>query len=437
MAVLGAGDMTIAGVLVLVPAIAAFLVASFRFPLRIALPAYAVLVPFGQGISTGLPGAFGSVSSILGICLGIALLLQVVTGRRRGMARLPATVPVWLGYLALAGASVLWTVRPQATAVSFAVLASHVLLFALIAIVQVEHDEFVRIEDAILIGGVAVVAFGLLQLTVLGGLPSSPEGSPRFGNGLLGPNNQAAALLLPLVIALVRILTRSRGPRWLNTIAVALLLVGILMTGSRGGLLAVVVIVVALGILVPRGRAAMVGLGAAALIVIGLVLSFNPAGIGERQLNRGDSSSGRTEIWAVGLHACETYCLTGSGWGTFPAVYALERASVPEARVLRRGIEWEPHNIWMLVGIETGLAGLVVVALGLGLTVLSAARLPARLRAPPLVALLAIVFAGFFLSYFEYKLFWLVLIYAVLAQNRAVAEVHNDHGSRPIVSTRP
>ena len=32
-------------------------------------------------------------------------------------------------------------------------------------------------------------------------------------------------------------------------------------------------------------------------------------------------STGRTEIWRLGLSACSDHCLAGSGWGTFPDVY--------------------------------------------------------------------------------------------------------------------
>jgi O-antigen ligase len=414
----------------LVPLLVAFLVACFRSPMGVALPAYALVLPFGQGITTGLPGAFGSVSSLLGIVLGLALLVQAVT-TRRAVTRMPAPVPVWLAFLALTGASVFWSLAPQTTVKSFSVLASLVLLFTLIALARVERTEFVRIEDALLLGGVASASYGLLQLLVLGGLPSSDAGSPRFGNDLLGPNNQAAALLLPLAIAIGRILLRSRGGVLLNLGAVTVMLVGVLMTGSRGGLLAVAVAIVVLTVATPRGRVVMLSLGVASLALITVVLLVNPAGIGERQVNQRDASSGREEIWSVGLHACRTYCLTGSGWGTFPDVYAEQRAFVPEARVLRNGTSYEPHNIWMLAGIEAGLLGLVLVAYALSLTVLSAVRLPATLRAPPLAALVATVFAGFFLSNLEYKFFWMVLIYVVLCQNYAATSAPGARQESP------
>ncbi|MCA1670863.1 MAG: O-antigen ligase family protein, partial [Actinobacteria bacterium] len=155
-------------------------------------------------------------------------------------------------------------------------------------------------------------------------------------------------------------------------------------------------------------------------VLLAAVLVFNPAGLGERQVTS-EGSSGRAEIWAVGLSACPTYCLTGSGWGTFPVVYKMEQASVPEARVLRRGVANQPHNIAMLAGIEAGVLGLLLVVVGLGLTLADALRLPAALRAPPVAALFGTFVSSFFLSNLEFKFFWMVLAYVALCQNYAAS----------------
>ncbi len=62
---------------------------------------------------------------------------------------------------------------------------------------------------------------------------------------------------------------------------------------------------------------AYIGVGVA---VIALVFLFHPGGIAQRVVAI-DSSSGRSNIWRVGLAAYPDYCALGSGWGTFPDVY--------------------------------------------------------------------------------------------------------------------
>jgi hypothetical protein len=36
----------------------------------------------------------------------------------------------------------------------------------------------------------------------------------------------------------------------------------------------------------------------------------------------GTGSSGRVELWALGMERCPEFCTIGSGWGTFSDVYA-------------------------------------------------------------------------------------------------------------------
>lgn len=404
----------------LIPVALAFVVAGLRDPVRVALPAYAVVVPFGSGITVFGRG-FGSLSSIVGIVLAAGLLFQLATVRRAS-ARIPATVPLWLALLALTGITIFWSLRPQATAAGFMSFASLVLLYAVIAVTRVDRAELTRFENALLLGGVASSCYGIAQLLFFGGLPVSEAGSVRFGNDLLGPNNQAAALLLPLAIALGRLVTRERQRRLLHLGVIGVLLTGIVMTGSRGGLVALVV-ALAVSIMASRqGRGLLIGYSVAGTLFVAALVVSQPGGIGERTLEKStetlhSASSGRSEIWSIALYSCETYCLTGAGWQMFPTVYAQSQSYVPDAQVLPSGATREAHNIWILVVIELGLAGFVLLLLALGTTVVSAFNLPDHLRGPPLAAVAGTVVASFFLSNLEYKFWWIALIYAVVCHN--------------------
>lgn len=411
-----------------VPFAIAFFVASMREPLRVALPAYALLLPYGSGLPAGLPSAFGSASSLTGLILGIGLLVQLAT-TRRGAPGLTAAAPLWLMFLGVAGVSVFWSMAPQVTVRSFAVLAGLVILYLLLVVSRIDREALQRTENALILGSVIVVGYGLAQLLFLGGLPSDTGGSPRFGNGLLGPNNQAAALILPMAISLTRTAVRPRlWDRLAHAGFAGLMLIGILMTGSRGGLLAAAVTGGVVALLTPRGRGALVSFGVAAMLVLAVVLLVNPVGVGARQANQTDSS-GRSEIWRVGITACQTVCVTGSGWGTFPRLYAQERASVPDVRVLRRGTAFEPHNIWLLAAIEAGFVGLVLMTAALLMTLVDALRLPTALRGPPVAALIGTLSAGFFLSNLEFKFFWMVLAYVALTASCTRADGASDDGS--------
>jgi O-antigen ligase len=410
-------------VLALAPLLLAFVVACFRDPLRYALPPYAVLIPFSSLLAIG-SGPFGSLSSLVGLLLGIALLAQLLTSRR-GSAQLGLALPIWLAYLGLSGLSLFWSIAPRATADDFLVLASQVLLFAALTITRFDEAALRRFGTALVLGGVLVVIYGLAQLTFLGGLPAPDGRAARFGNDLLGANNQAASLLLPLAIAVGRALSGPARSRVANTAAALMLLFGIMMTGSRGGLLATVAVLGAVVLLNAGRRAMKVALVVAAALVLVVVLVVKPGGVGQRQLKE-TSSSGRSDIWAVGLYACRLYCLTGAGGGAFPTVYHQELESVTDARVQERGSSFEPHNIFLLAVIEVGVLGLLLVVLGLSTALVGALRLPPAMRGPPVAALLGTVVSSFFLSNLEFKFFWAVLAYVAISTTVAAGQERRE-----------
>jgi hypothetical protein len=421
-------ELTTVFVVAVSPLVLAYVIACFRNPVRYALPPYAVLIPFGSSFKLA-PGAFGGVSSLLGLLLGVALVTQLIT-TRRGSVRIPLAVPVWLAFLALSGFSLFWTIAPGATFLDFRILASQVLLLVALVLTRFDERSLRLYATSLMVGGIAVVCYGLAQITLLGGLPgrrTGPgDGPPRFGDDLLGANNEAAALLLPLAVAASRALTETGRSRLFHGAATLLLLLGILMTGSRGGLLgALVVFVVVLWFgVAPRAR--KVAIAVTVTVLLSLALVFQPFGFGRRQVENSTNSSGRTDIWLVGAQACPLYCLGGAGWGAFPTVYQQELSSTPEARVQPRGATFEPHSIFLLAVIELGLPGLVLLIVGLVVAVVSAWRLPVGMRAPPLAALLSTVVSSFFLSNMNFKFFWAVIAYVAIAETVAAADATRE-----------
>jgi O-antigen ligase len=404
----------------LIPLLVAYVIAVLRDPLRWALPPYAMSLPFSSLFSIG-PGPFGSASSLLGMLLGAALLLQMVT-TRRSSPRLSMTVPIWLAFLALTGLTYLWSINRTATEDGVLVLASLVILFVALALSRFDRTALRRFEVAVIAGGVLVVCYGLYQLLFAGGLPSTIGGTPRFGDDLLDANNQAAALLLPLAIAASYALNGARASRLVHAAATGLLALGILLTGSRGGLIASIVVIAAVLALAAGRRTLKIAVATTAVVLLAVVLVVRPFGVGDRLFDRGNTSSGRTDIWIVALHACEEYCLFGAGWGAFPLVYQERLSEVPEAEAEGGRPAYETHNIFLNALVEAGVLGLILMVLGLGVGLRTALRLPTGLRGPPAAALLGHLVSSFFLSNLEYKFFWAMLAYIVISESVAAAE---------------
>jgi O-antigen ligase len=420
--------------LVAAPLLLLGLLACLREPMRVALPVYAALIPFGSAISLG-PSRYGSASSVMGLVVAVGLVFGLASGRR-GAARIAPSVAVWLFFLGIAVASALWSLNRAETISGLAVLGSLVAVYVLAALSDVDRVVLNRVENGLIAGGVAAFGYGVFQLVVWGGFISDQPGGEittggRFGNGMLGPNIESVSLLLPLALVLHRLTTRPAARDRLVAGVLALMLAAaVLMTGSRTGTVGMAVVLLTMIVTGERGTrpaltaALLVGAGTAAAVWL-----LHPLDVAERTFSSATSSSGRVDIWEVGLQACSQYCGTGSGWGTFPDVYAATQALVPGARVLTgdQG-SYQAHNLWLLTLIEVGVVGMLLFTLGLVLALREAWRLPAEWRAPASAAVAALAFALVFLSSMEFKIFWMVLLLVTLYGNVARAEALQDQG---------
>jgi O-antigen ligase len=353
--------------------------------------------------------------------------LRLVISRKQ-RAPMSGTVFLWVGFVAVACTTALWSVGPQLTADGILEIGSLVALYALISMNQIDRQIVHRVEQGLIAGGLAAVGYGVVQLTLLGGFPNDVAGLPpgpggRFGNDMLGPNNNAVAFLLPFCICLQRSVTAPKAStRRIHALIAFLMFGGMVMTGSRGGMLAAVMCMLVLLAVAPRGRKTLATYLATA-VVAGLVGFFlHPFGLAEREVST-TSSSGRTSIWKVGLAACPQYCPLGSGWETFPIVYERTQPTVPGADVLvGKGGSYQPHNVILLVGIELGLPGLLLFFSTMGLTLFEAWRLPRWVRGPPLAALLGTYQASLFLSNLGYKFYWMAFIMVALYRSASYLE---------------
>ena len=406
--------MTAAAALLLVaaalPLLIGLLLAGARRPLEHLLPLYAASVPFGSGLALpGLPASYFSASSLLGAALTVALGLRLVSGAPT-VRRVPLAAVTWLLFLALCGASVHWSIVPAETLSDFVPLLATVALYVLLRLTPADSRSLRRFELGTLAGGIAVAAYGLVQ-AASGTLAGST--GQRLGDELNDPNHLAASLLLPVALALR---AGAAAPRVAARLAAALgaaaMLLAIVLTASRGGLLGIVVVLVVLST-VGAQRARLAVVGVLVTIVATVAVALLPGSVHTRLLS--SDPSGRTDVWRVALNACGEHCGAGAGWGTFGEVYAQTLPDTPQARVNPRRANFEPHNNLLLVAVETGVLGLALVVSGLVLAVREAWSTPSPRRGPPVAAVLGVLTTGMLIGNLEFKYFWLVLVYAGMA----------------------
>lgn len=392
-------------------------VVSVRRPF-LALAALALVTPFGSTITVPAPPPLANVSSLVGAFAVASFAGNLLLSDRPRVK--PGPLPaVWTLLLSWAALTTLWSVSPFATATGVGVLTSLVLLHVLVAMSPVEPQDLRTFETGLVLSGV-IVSLYAVYLAQAGALTGAVD--QRFVAAIGGsevdsvadPNITAASLLLPFFVA-VAIVSRSIRLRWriLAAGSAALTFIAIFLTGSRGGLLALLAGLVVMVWASPH-RAKMV----AALLLPALGMTVGaflaPASVTER-VSQDFRSSGRTDIWRIGLSTCPQNCLVGSGWATFPDVHEARLLEDPAAKGLQQ--RFEAHSIWVGKLVTGGIVGLGLIVTGLLLTWRQSGATPATLRGPPRAGFIGAVLGGSLIDTFSFKYFWLVLIYVMVVHN--------------------
>jgi O-antigen ligase len=212
--------------------------------------------------------------------------------------------------------------------------------------------------------GAALASFALIQ-----GISSNGRlywiRQPRMGGWIYGPyvnHNHYAGLMemlvpIPLVLSLTKIASsRTRAA----AAAVAAVMVGtIFLSGSRGGMLAIVAEIVILAVLLikqKQGLRTAIGIGVFLVIVVGLLTWVGGAELSKRIATAGSShaelsSDIRYNINRDGLKMFLKRPVLGWGLGTFPVVYPQFRTFYTNFFVN------EAHNDYLQLLVEMGVLG--------------------------------------------------------------------------------
>ena len=248
----------------------------------------------------------------------------------------------------------------------------------------------------------------LLALVTLGDAGGVLAGGERFSGGMSNPNAFAEVTVILAWLALASLMDRSRTPAVSVAAAIALVFafVLLLMSGSRGAIVAVaaglgVFALSSLRVVRPRYVVMAVVIGAGVLLA-------TPRGVFDQLFQRSQTVSGdnvRLFIWADYLRHWREFAWTGVGLG--------REMSVIDAAI-RGGRIWNPHNTYLGALVAFGIVGLAVVAnvlVDLARRLLAECRRSRSEGAPGimvgLVVSLAVLF--FFGDRLESRVTWMML----------------------------
>ena len=385
------------------------------------LCAYVVVVPLGSAAVSpvALPLVPETLSSALAGAVVAAVIVEFVIWPER-RASLPSGARLWLAFLGFAALSHAWSINRTETATDVTALGSLIAMAAIVSARRFSRRDLDVLQSSLIVSAAMSGLIAVYQWRT-DTLDVSESVAGRFA--LVGddPNHTAAALLLPAGAALVAALESSEraSRRVAAAVAFALAGVAVVLTASRGGLLALTVLVVAVFVQRLGLRRTVALILPALVLLIALPLPAD---------QRAPGGTGREQIWTIGVVSCKDGCWFGSGLGTFPDIHEQTAIARPEMAVLE--LRFAPHNVWLGTLVEVGVVGLVLLAAIMACTFGVSLQSPHRLREAASAGVLAMLVASFFINALQFKYFWLVILVAtVIAQpSRSPVELERPAG---------
>jgi O-antigen ligase len=341
-----------------------------------------LVIPFG--LKT-LPVGFVAVQGVALVAIGGGILHRLARGR------LPLTwaAPLWWG-LAVLVACLLAT--PRALDSTLAVkqdidVTLGLLLVLTVVDAAVSMRTVRRLVHVVLVVGAGI---SLLSLTNASGLRAA-AGGLRVDHRLQGtftePNQFGGFCAIVLMLSIGTALgARTRGERWLASLAGVPAGVALLLALSRGAWIGTMLAGVLMLIMVAKARRALAASVALLLVLAPLLGVLTPdipqvrivrERVSTLRLSERDPYDNRPAIWREALREISTSPVLGKGPGQFPVVstQAASQASTVFAD--------HAHNVLLTVAAEVGIPAALCLV-GFTLTCLTLlVRSVRRLRADP------------------------------------------------------
>ena len=326
----------------------------------------------------------------------------------------------------------LWTIASTAGAIvlgnSFDVVFGNLVKTVLMCVVLAGSVRGLRDVERLTM--VYVVAATIYAIVVVARFDLGEGSDWRLGRlYYYDANDLATYLVTAMPLGVYFLLTGRRAVgRVLAAGALAILTVAFVRTGSRGGFIALIAVIV---FIVLRYSAISLGRRLSAAVLVTLILLGTASNRYWEQMttiasdddyNRTEET-GRLQIWGRGIGYMLQHPLLGVGPGNFQTAEGT-LSPLADRQQFGVGVRWNAaHNTYIQVGAETGVIGLLlfIVMIGSAFVALSRARgrgpdrADSRERQTQLAQVLTASLIGFVVGAFFLSLAYTEMLYTLIA----------------------
>jgi len=431
-------------------ALAVIFVLVATWDLALGVCGFVLLAPLDVISSNNDVSLTKAVGALLVLAWVAAAASQGVS-KRSLITSQPWLTTFLVGFIAWSALSAVWAQSTSDAYRSTIRFALNAVLFPIIYLAVRDRRRVVWILAVFVLGA---------QLSVVWGFVHGPSGDSTVTmlnaqggrlTGARGDSNVLATLLLVSTVFAAALAIVLRGiplAAPLSLGAALLGLVALFATFSRGGVVALIVVVLVGLIYGGRWRKGMAALGLTALLV-GVAYVAGPAGGGTGSDRLLDSStSGRSSIWTVGWRMVTANPVIGVGSGNYTTAesqYLLTSPGLLPADQFILDTPYVAHNIYLHVLAEMGVIGLFLFVGLLALSIGSAMRAVRIAKAHDdrslevlgralVMTLAGILAADFFVSEQYSKQLWVLL--ALGPALLAIAQRLPDRSAAPDAALR-
>lgn len=324
----------------------------FIFPFGV----YVFFLPFDDLLSVMGSDKGATLTKFLGI---LTILVLSLKGGLENKLKKPDAASIWWILFIMYGVlSVLWAITPDLVLNKIPTAVGLLLLYLVASSYQIKKCEYETLKRFVLAGGLSAAILTIYQYTSSHLLADSQRATVSFGERVVNPNGIAFSLIIPAAVCIAMMLNeRNNIIKALFMFVLGVILFGIVVTGSRSGMLGVatVFIIYILSIRQITFYTILIIIG---VIILSLIPDFFVARWGKTI--EGDSA-GRLDIWYVGYKSLGKYWSVGAGLNNFTKAYD-EFANY--APVFRKW-GYASHNLYLGLFVQLGVVGITLMFLAI------------------------------------------------------------------------